>query len=99
MDYQAFVSAVFRWKPGENASFKRVADAAEEEEEKRVWRELEQKARSRLGTVPTLSQLLEDFDMRSKDVAARPWKGPVPDDPRREGQGVRTRPPNGLSRG
>ena len=74
MDYQAFVTAVFRWKPGENTSFKRVADAAEEEEEKRIWRELEQKARSRLGTVPTLSRLLEDFDMRSKTSPPAPGK-------------------------
>lgn len=74
MDYQVFVNAVFRWKPGEDASFKWVADIAEEEEEKRVWRELEQKARSRFGTAPTLSQLLEDFDMRSKTSLPAPGR-------------------------
>lgn len=69
VDYQAFVRATFRWKPSEADSFKRVADAGEEEEERQVWREIEKKARSRLGTTPTLDQLLEEFGMRPKTAS------------------------------
>ncbi len=72
VDYRAFVRATFRWEPTEARSFKRIADAEEEEEEKRVWWEIEQKARSKLGTAPTLSQLLEEFELRSKTAPPNP---------------------------
>ena len=66
LDYRAFVEALFRWTPREEDCFERVVDPAEDEEERRVWRQLERKARSTLGTVPTLSQLLHEFAVRSK---------------------------------
>lgn len=66
LDYRAFVDALFRWMPREEDFFERVVDPAEDEEERRVWRQLERKAKSTLGTVPTLSQLLHEFAVRSK---------------------------------
>lgn len=66
MDYRAFVEALFRWKPSEEDGFEGIADPAEDEDERRVWREIERQAKSRLSTVPTLGQLLHEFDLRSK---------------------------------
>lgn len=66
LDYRAFVKALFFPVPCGDGAFGEVADLAEDEEEKRVWRQIERNAKSRLGTVPTLSQLLQEFDMRSK---------------------------------
>ena len=66
LDYRAFVDAVFQWKPHEADSVAGVLDTAEEEEERRVWRAIERKAQARLGTTPTLGQLIYEFDVRSK---------------------------------
>ena len=72
LDYRAFIGALFRWTPREEDFLERVVDPAEDEEERRVWRQIERKTKSRLGTAPTLSQLLHEFDARSKTTSPTP---------------------------
>ena len=66
LDYQAFVDAVFQWQPSPGDSFNRIADQDEEREEKEMWRSIERQARARVGSTPTLTQLLQEFDLSSK---------------------------------
>lgn len=82
LDYQAFVDAVFQWQPSPGDSFNRIADKDEEadkddeREEKEMWIRIERQARARVGSVPTLTQLLQEFDLRSK--TSPPTDGQTP---------------------
>lgn len=66
LDHNAFVDAVFQWQLSPGDSFERIADEDEEMEEKRMWRRIERQARARVDSAPSLTQLLHEFDLRSK---------------------------------
>ncbi len=76
LDYQAFVDAVFQWQLSPGDWFDRIADKDEEREEKEMWRSIERQARARIGSAPTLTQLLQQFDLSSK--TSPPTDGQTP---------------------
>lgn len=65
LDHNAFVDAVFQWQRSPGDTFERIADE-DEETEKQTWRRIEHQARARVDSAPTLTQLLHEFDLRSK---------------------------------
>ena len=66
LKYREFVEAAFNWRG------KMPTELADEDDERRVWMEVERSVRGVLGGNPSLAQFLQECDLRQKTANPKP---------------------------